>query len=233
MKFNIKIHGLFTSILLLLGLLNHGLSLKAQNDFKPETYFGIRQGVNISRVSFDPLVEQEIYSGYSAGVVFSHISQKSLGIYTELNYLQSGWESASDSNYFYSRRLNYLHLPLLTQINIGNKNSRILIHLGPSFSYLISESENTNIIDKDGANEYVGRSVKNKFDYGLCFDFGFLQKTSIGSFQLMARFDQSLNSLFETSGGAYYRTSMNQVFELSLAYLLEPGIVFNRKSPKK
>jgi hypothetical protein len=201
----------------------------AQSNFIPETYLGIKQGLNISRVSFDPAVSQDVYSGYGGGFLFKHISQKSLGIQVEFNYIQAGWKTTFDSIGSYERRLNYLQLPLLTQINIGNRKSRVIINLGPSFAYLLTENEKTDMDDNSEEIPFVGMKVRNIFDYGLCFDIGFMQKTAIGSFQMTGRMVQSLNSLFETAGDAPYRTSMNQVFEVNLSYMLEFKDIFKSK----
>lgn len=203
--------------------------LHAQQDFSPETYFGVRQGLNISRVGFDPTVSQEINTGYSGGLVFKHISQKSLGIQVEANYMQAGWRVKPDSIGSYQRRLNYIQIPLLTQINIGNQKSRVIINLGPSFAYLISEQETTTIPEELSTKPYYSQSIQNVFDYGFCFDIGFMQKTGIGSFQIIGRMNQSLNSIFRTGSDSPYRSSMNQMFEVSLAYLMDIKRILKNK----
>ncbi|MCB2220806.1 MAG: PorT family protein [Bacteroidetes bacterium] len=218
----------FRNITVVAFLILHCISF-AQSDFLPETYLGVKQGMNISRVSFDPAVSQDIFSGYVGGLVFRHISQRSLGIQVELNFLQAGWKTHGDTLGKYERRLSYLQLPLLTQINIGNRKSRVIINLGPNFAYLLSENETTDIDPNSEEIPFVGMKVRNIFDYGLCFDIGFMQKTAIGSFQISGRMIQSLNSLFETAGDAPYRASMNQIFEINLMYMLELKDIFGSK----
>lgn len=204
-------------------------SVNAQINHTPETYAGLKIGYNLARVSFDPAVDQDWYPGFSWGVAFSHISQKSLGIYTELNFSQAGWKTKPDTNGTYSRRLNYLQLPLLTQFNIGNNSSKIIIHIGPCFSYLLNETETVTEQPDSLYKPFIGMPVKNSIDYGLCADIGYFQKTGIGSFQFLARFNQSLGSIFNSSGSADYRQSMNTIIEFSVAYFIEPRKLFKRK----
>ena len=200
----------------------------AQDKFVPETYAGIRVSYGVSRVGFDPVVDQQFYPGLGYGIALSHISQKNLGIYTEINFAQAGWKTTSDSTGNYSRRLNYLQIPLLTQFNIGNRKSKVLIHIGPCISFLLSESESIDTLSGAYNKPFIGMSVKNTVDYGLCADLGYIQQTGIGAFQLVARYNQSLGSIFESSGNADYRFSMNSILEIGIGYFIEPRKIFKK-----
>ena len=99
-------------------------------------YIGLNGGMAASTVNFNPKVSQSFLIGYTGGLVFRQISQKSLGFQAELNYMQRGWQE-SDGNY--SRQLNFIELPIMTHFNFGKK-FRFFFNIGPKLGYLISEN---------------------------------------------------------------------------------------------
>ena len=70
--------------------------------------------------------------------MFRLISEPHIGFQVELNYTQKGWKMDSVG---YSRRINYVSIPIMTHINIGKKAIRFILNLGPEFAYQISEKE--------------------------------------------------------------------------------------------
>ena len=193
---------------------------KTQSVFIPETSFGIKLGGNLSTVSFDPRVEQDLYSGFVGGLVFKHISQKSLGIQVELNYLQAGWSENLESPNYYSRRLNYIQLPTMTHINFGKKKTRFFINLGSYFSYLVSDIETTDLIADEEEKIYYGQDIDHQLDFGFCFGLGLSRNTSIGIIQISSRVNYGFISLFDYSAETPFDKSSNQIAEFTLSYLL-------------
>ena len=194
---------------------------KTQNVFVPETNFGIKLGGNLSMVSFDPGVEQDLSFGFVGGLVFKHISQKSLGIQVELNYLQAGWSENLESPNIYSRRLNYIQLPTMTHINFGKRKTRFLINLGPYFSYLVSDLETIDLMDDEEEQIYYGQDIENQVDFGLCFGLGISRNTSIGLIQIETRVNYGMSSFFDYSADTPFDKSSNQIAELTLSYLMD------------
>lgn len=194
---------------------------KTQSVFVPETNFGIKVGGNLSNVSFDPLVEQDLNFGFVGGLVFKHISQKSLGIQVELNYFQAGWSENLESPNNYSRRLNYIQLPAMTHIIFGKRKTRFLINLGSYLSYLVSDLETIDLIAGEEEQVYYGQDIENKVDFGFCFGLGLSRNTSIGLFQIESRINYGLSSFFDYTADTPFDKSSNQTVELTLSYLID------------
>ena len=205
--------------------------IQAQENFKPETTIGIRQGINVSRVNFNPTISQNITTGYLGGLVFKHISQESLGIQIELNFSQQGWNETMDSTFSYFRRLNYINLPLMTHIVLGTAKTNFFINLGPSLTYLISEKENLKLDITKDEQIYYRKKIDNRLEYGLCVGLGLVKTTPIGSFQIEGRLNQSLTDIFKQSSEPSILSSKMQTVELSISYLIDfrKGTQFNYK----
>jgi hypothetical protein len=193
----------------------------SQNRFEPETHFGIKLGGNISALLSDPTISQKINTGLTSGVVFKHISQKSLGIQIELNYKQSGWNENLDSTNTYKRRLNFIELPFMTHVNLGNQKTRFVINVGPYISYLLSEKEKINLLDGIEEKEYYRKKIDNKAGFGLCLGLGISRNTSIGLFQLESRISSSLTDNFKSKSDSPFSSSKNLNAELSLSYMID------------
>jgi len=195
--------------------------IQAQEKFIPETTIGIKQGINISKVFFNPPIDQKITTGYSGGIIFKHISQENLGIQIELNFFQQGWTEKLDTTDSYFRRLNQINLSFMTHIELGKEETKFLINLGPTLSYLISEKESIKLINPKDAQTYYGEKINNILEFGLCFGFGFVKTTPIGSFQFESRFNQNLSDIFRTVSDPTTSSSKIQSVELSISYLIK------------
>ena len=223
----------FTIIIILLSCFR----IQAQENFQPETTIGIRQGINVSRVNFNPAISQNITTGYLGGLVFKHISQESLGIQIELNFSQQGWTETMDSTYSYFRRLNYINLPLMTHIVLGTTKTNFFINLGPSLTYLISEKENLKLDITKDEQIYYRKKIDNRLEYGLCVGLGLVKTTSIGSFQIECRLNQSLTDIFKQASEPSILSSKMQTVELSISYLIDfrkgTQFIYKRLSPNQ
>jgi len=201
------------SILLLLAISG---TLVAQSRLdKPEMYIGTSHGVTASMLNFDPSVDQGFLLGYNGGIVFRYIAEKNVGMQAELNFSQRGW---TEKNGLYARQLNYVELPFMTHIYIGNKN-RFFINFGPKISYLISEkvlkNETTNI---DIQHKTL---VESPFDYGLCAGIGILFNIKGAIYQLDTRANYGLSDVFSNDKRDYFNTSNNLNASVNLAWLFQ------------
>lgn len=192
----------------------------AQVEFKPETSIGLKFGGNISNVNFNPLVEQNLNYGYSAGITFKHIQEKNLGIQIELNYLQAGWNEIVQLNQTYSRRLNYIQFPLMTHLNFGKKNLRFFINVGPYLAYLISNSESIENISEGQLKSHYNENIVNKIEPGFCLGLGLTQLTSFGVFQIECRGNTGLINIFEETIDTPFKAAKNLTAEVTLSYSL-------------
>ncbi len=209
---------MYKKIVLLIVLSPIAFKAYNQTAFKPETYFGVKVGGNVSMVSFDPSVDQGMSFGYVGGVSFKHISQKSLGVQLELNNLQCGWNEKLDSINSYSRKLNYLQIPFMTHVNTGKGKVRFVLNLGPYVSVLLFETERINLIEGEEEKFYYNKGIGNSFEYGLCFGIGLSVNTTKGLFQFESRISQSLSNIYKQEQESYFSSSKNQVLEVTLSY---------------
>lgn len=208
-------------IILLFALSFFSIHAYNQNVFVPETNLGIKVGGILSTVDFKPSVQQELNFGFTGGIVFKHISQKSLGVQLELNYMQAGWSEKLDTTNTYSRRLDYIQIPFMTHVNFGNGKTRFVLNLGPSFSFLVSEKESLNLISEEEEKEYYNINIDNRLGFGLCLGLGISRQTSIGLFQLEGRINQSLTNIFSSGSDSMFEYSRSQTVEVALYYLLD------------
>ena len=197
-------------------LLTANVHIQAQQykTFKPKLTLGVGAGPVFSSVDFVAKVPQNTTQGLSGGVSLRYITEMHLGLVAELNYTQRGWtedfsEAPKNPDHAYSRRLNYIELPLMTHIYFGNK-VKFVINLGPQVSYMFSDKGTMN----DALTKYINgkreedpenpiglqyEEVNNKFDYGLLAGVGVEFDTSLGSFILEGRYYFGLGDSYDSS----------------------------------
>lgn len=183
---------------------------------KPEMYIGANFGVTESKVMFNPSIAQGFLMGFNGGIVFRYIAEKNVGMQAELNLSQRGWQEASG---LYSRQLNYVELPFMTHIYIGNKN-RVFLNIGPKISYLISEKTTINNTGNSTELQHI-TPVKNPFDYGLCAGLGLLFNIKGKILQLDTRANYGLSDVFANTKRDYFSTSNNVDLSVNLAWLFQ------------
>ncbi len=210
--------------------------------FVPEWAFGINGGATLSKISFNPSVQQEMLMQYTGGITARYISEKNIGLQVELNYSLRGWKERTESVNVYSnfspvpapsdssmhytnycRSLAYLELPIMTHIyfNMG-KRARVMFLLGPQISYFLNEKTiNSEIIVSipETTRPYYNKEVERVFDYGLLGGMGFELRTGIGSFIVDGRYYFGLSDIFSNHKEDYFQSSSNQVISIKCAYL--------------
>jgi len=203
------------------------LHTKAQEEFRNQCYFGISQGLNISRLNLDPSIQgmfdlstdQNFELGYVGGIVFLYYSEPHKGIQMELNYSQRGWSEDLDSSNSYCRKLDYLEFPFLSHFDIGLRNLNLSITVGPTISYLISSQEVTHSIDEDKLKSYYNIEIDNKLEGDLCIGVGVNKFTRNGILQLECRLNQGFSNIFSEERILDFSTSQNQVIGIKISYL--------------
>ena len=200
-------------------------SAVAQKKFQQELSVGASFGTTFSTVSFSPTkVQQKMKLGYTGGVTLRWVTEKNLGLQAELNFAQQGWNEMFEDQpeYKYSRTINYLELPILTHIYLGNKNFRFFINLGPKIGYALGEKtdENLNGASPNTENTQHDMAIEKKFDWGLCGGPGIEIRTGIGSFLLEGRYYYALGDIFNSRQEDYFSKSASQVFSAKISYLM-------------
>ena len=72
--------------------------ITAQKKFAQEITVGASFGMNFSSVSFNPKVYTKMKQGYNGGLVLRWNTEKNLGLQTELNFSQQGWDEQFDEH---------------------------------------------------------------------------------------------------------------------------------------
>jgi hypothetical protein len=240
---------LFFKIGAVLVLLVHfSLMIQAQNvPFKKEFYMGFKGGTVLSRVKFKPNVEQNLFNGNSAGLLFRMISEPHVGVQFEFNYMQKGWEeiplSGSTQNYFH--QINYFEIPMMTHANLGDGAFRFTLNIGPSVAFLLSDSQGmipaTPGISDTPPISYWGKPIDSKVDFlftgGIGIEYHFKK---IGALTLDTRVFYSLTNLYDSKNYGYDPSQSNGI-QVSLAYLFRldkgkkksVGLKLNMKNQKE
>lgn len=182
---------------------------------KPEIYVGVNGGMTSSWVIFNPKVDQSWLPGINGGLVFRYIAEKNVGMQAELNFSQRGWKEA---NGLFSRQLNYIELPFMTHIYIGQK-TRFIINLGPKIAYMISDRVLTNNTVGSTAIQQI-TATQNKFDYGLCAGFGLMFPIGKNYLQFDTRAYYALSDVYSNSKKDYFAHSNNLNVSANLAWLV-------------
>ena len=201
------------------------LTFSQNKPFTKEFYLGAKGGVVFSSVKFKPNVEQNTYMGNTGGLIFRMISEPHVGIQFEFNYLQAGWEEKEKEGMTqtYYHRLNYFEIPIMTHANLGSKAYRFTFNLGPSVSFLLSESQGMNPatpeIPAEPVVPYWGKPIDNKVSFmfvgGIGSEYHFKK---IGALALDARVFYSLSGIYDSKKYGY-DPSQPKGFEVTLSYL--------------
>lgn len=130
----------------LLALVSASFPLHAQSGhYEGNIFVGAKGGVTVSRTFFNPSVPQGMKLGGMAGIMFRYIEENHFGLIAELNFEQRGWkESFKETDFKYSRTLNYLQIPVLAHIYFGSPRAHFFINAGPEIGFMIGESTSSN-----------------------------------------------------------------------------------------
>jgi hypothetical protein len=189
------------------------------NQFKPVSSFGVRQGANVSFVDFSPTVREGLMYGYNGGLVYRYVNEELFALLVELNFSQKGWVEDFDTiPNTYSRKLNYIELPFMTQIYAGKRKINYYVNLGTAVAYLISEKELSTIKNVDYTREYFKKSIGNKFDFSVVAELGIRYDSGIGPISFGARYYYTVTSLYKFNSDNTYEISRNQVINVALTY---------------
>ena len=155
----------------------------AQTHYSSNVALGIKGGCDLSRVFFNPSVEQKFALGYTAGLMVRYIEESHFGLIGELNFAQRGWsENFEDAPYNYTRTLNYIDLGIYAHIFFGRRG-RFFFNAGPQVGYFLGESTKANFNPAE-MNSLPGFPIRNrtnaqmlipvsqKFDYGISAGLG-------------------------------------------------------------
>lgn len=215
-------------------------SSETSKDFQPYYRVGLKTGGNIAFANYSPSVFVGPVFGVHGGGIVQFVSQPYLGIQAELNFTQMGWTENPPGLPPYQKLLGFVELPLLTHLVFGKKNWNYIVNIGFWSGYLILEDEQNNlpffqdVLEYRYPNDHHGKFVDNPVQVGACGGLALKYKTTIGEFQLEARyvsvltrnFDNSIEFVQITPQTEYerrisFRNAENQAIKFSIAYLVD------------
>lgn len=187
-------------------------------------YLGVQGGAIATSMVFSPevtgtsdLIKSALLSG-TGGLIFRYSGAKCCAIQLELNYTRQGWKEQHITGQ-YARTLHYTELPILTHIYFGSERVRGFVNLGPQIGYCIMETEQG--IRQEGIQHQYAK-IDNPFQWGLTGGLGLYGRSrKAGVFQLEARFNYALGSIFSNATTAYFSQSNAMALSLRLAYLYQ------------
>lgn len=216
---------------LLLTLLLPSLLAMSQTHYEGTIAVGGKGGVSLSRVNFNPTVQQMFLPGVTAGVTFRYIEERNFGILAELNLTQRGWkENFEESDYKYSHQFTYLELPIMTHIFFGNRRVKGFFNLGPEINVMLGDGIKSNFTYTDAENmdyfindtrhiEQMTMQVNNKLDYGICAGAGMeVNLNPKHSLLLEGRFYYGLTDVFPNHKTDMFSSSNSMSITVTLGY---------------
>lgn len=207
------------------------LNGSAQQHFDANVSIGAKAGATMSKVNFQSSVPQTFLPGVTAGLSFRYTEERHFGIIVELNYEQNGWkETFEGTDFAFQRRLNYLRMPMLTQIYFGSSKFHAFFTAGPEIGYMIGSSTKSNfaydniagIKDFPAENRNVEQftlPIKYKFDYGISAGLGLeLIANQKHSIVAEGRFYYGLHDVFGNHAKDAFSASSGMSVQVTLGY---------------
>lgn len=154
------------------------------------------------------------------------MAEEYAGIQVEFNLSQRGWQE-TDTAYTYTRNAEYFEIPVLTHLSFGKKRLRYIINLGPYIAFHRNFTESIELLIpgatvpvNDSVNSYYGQAPDSPIDLGFMVDGGIGVNTSIGIFQVKARYSYGMVNVFNKYPDGAFRTSLmrNLYFGVSYCY---------------
>lgn len=130
--------------------------------------FGAKAGVNINKITGHSYKEGFNFN-FQAGAFLQFNITKRFGLQPEVNFVQSSSEFSNDPNDIYydlfqggsqkKSKLNYLEVPLLLNVNVG-QSKRVKLQIGPAYGGLLKQTvdslKNNGNLYKNGEWAAIG-----------------------------------------------------------------------------
>lgn len=218
----IRLRHIIPFILLLLS----AMSMAQPRLRRPEIYIGVHGGVMASTVMLKPSVANidimQSPLSPNCGIVFRYAGHKVCAIQAEINYMQRGWHETITTTaqpIEYYRTLDYIEVPLLMHLYFGKERFRAFLNLGPQIGYCFRDIA-TELPSSITQPQY--QPIDKHFDWGLAGGLGCYYRTrKIGLFQLEARFNFSMGTIYNNRKVDYFSQSNLMNLSLNFAYLWE------------
>ena len=253
----------FISLSLLLTFLP---SFAQVGEYRTDFAVGGSVGYSMSNIAFVPKVPQSNLGGLTAGFTARYTCEKYFksicAIVGEVNYAQIGWKERiwdlndqpvvmhndSSQTLQYSRKMNYVQVPVLARLGWGRERSgmQFFFQVGPQFGFYLSDKSDTNFDARDPAfdpriqNGYLGdgymyggkrashivaqdtMAVEYKFDYGIAVGGGLeYSNRHLGHFIIEGRYYYGLGNIYGNSKRDYFARSNFGNIIVKFTYLFD------------
>lgn len=202
----------------------------SQTHYSSNVAIGVKGGVDLSRVFFNPSVHQKFNLGYTAGFSFRYVEENHFGLIAELNFAQRGWkEDFEDAPYNYARTLDYMDLGVYAHIFFGSRG-RFFFNAGPQVGLFMGDKTKANFNPREMAslpdfpyrnriNEQMLMEVTQKFDYGISVGLGAeLNLNKINSIAIEGRFYYGLGNIFPSKRADTFSASNQMTISAVFQY---------------
>ena len=178
-------------------------------DGEHENFFriGARGGVNINKITGKSYKEGFNFN-FQAGIFLQFNFSNRFGLQPEVNFVQSSSEFSNDANDIYydlflggsqkKSKLNFLEVPLLLNINVG-ESKRVKLQLGPAYGGLLKQT-----VDSLKANGNIYKNGEWAAIGGLWIQLPFVN--------LGARYKLGLTNLNDIDDRQKWKSQSIQVF---------------------
>lgn len=238
--------------ILALVLLMAGMAASAQvGEHRNDLAIGVNGGYVLSKVGFQPEVQQKQHGGVTGGFSIRYVCEKYFksicSVYAEVNYAKVGWKenilddknapviiSSTGQAMAYQRDITYVQVPVFAHLAWGRevKGLNIFVNAGPQFGLYLGDSQTTNFdvrnmpaTDNARVSNVVAQdtmAVKNKFDYGIALGLGAEYSIpKVGHFLLEARYYYGLGNVYGSSKRDYFGKSNYGQIVVKMSYLFD------------
>lgn len=159
---------LFIALLLIVSLPTFAQRNKVNGESENFFHFGAKGGVNVNKISGQSYKEGFNYN-FQAGVFLQFNFSSRFGLQPEVNFVQTSSEFSNDANDIYNdlflggsqkkAKLNFLEVPLLLNINVG-ESKRVKLQIGPAYGGLLKQTvdslKNNGNLYKNGEWAAIG-----------------------------------------------------------------------------
>ena len=198
---------------------------------------GVNGGFLINKMSFQPTIKQNWKGGETFGITFRYTCEKYFAaicaITAEIDYANMGWTElieVENINDTYRRDMRYIQMPIFARLGWGRerKGGQFFLQAGPQLGYCFSETEHyseewhgdQSWYRPNGVIQQYGKSVENKFEYGIAGGAGVEWSGKFGHLMLDARYFFALSDVFKNGKKDDFGRSANGPIMVRLTYLI-------------
>jgi hypothetical protein len=133
--------------------------------------FGFKGGLNFSNLYTDNVDDNNVLTGFNAGLYAKFPITNSIAIQPEISYTTKGAELVYNNTFAQGTakfNVNYIEVPILLVMNVTENFN---IHVGPYAAYMVS-GRTTNDSNFGSSQRELDTNDFNKFDAGLAGGLG-------------------------------------------------------------